>query len=226
MSLRQSTSERVFVVLLDPITGNRAAGITAADHNMSRCQLTKSDGTTSFVALVDGTTWIEVDGTESPGLYQLVLSTVDTNTLGQVAWTCRPAAAAFLVVSGSDTVTSVLADIASVKGAQNLSISDIAGGIVWGAGDNLHNIAAGLPGVTNIANAVWNEARSGHTVNGTYGEFARTLYLIFTGHAKIDRPSHTLTIYAEDGLTPYKVFNLKDIQGAPADILAAERIPI
>ncbi len=226
MALRQGLSERVFVVLLDPITGTRKTGVQAAHHAGGRCQVTKSDGTKTFLTLIDNTTWFEVDSVESPGLYQILLSSGNTNTIGQVAWTCRPNAAEFITVSGSDTVTSVLQDVANVRGAQNLSISDIAGGILWNAGDNLHTIASGLPGITSIANAVWNEPRSTHQIAGTFGEFVRTMWLTFSGHAKIDRPSHTLTIYAEDGITPFKVFNLKDIQGSPADIMATERTPI
>lgn len=216
----------MFVVLLDPLTGGRVTGVVAADHAGGRCQVVKSDGTKLFLTLIDAATWFECDSVESPGLYQILLSPSDTDVLGQVAWSCRPSAAKFIEVSGSDTVSSVLADIAGVKGPQNISISDIAGGVVWNAGDNLHNITAGLPGVINIANAVWNEPRNTHQVVGTFGEFVRTLYLTFTGHAKIDRPSHTLTIYAEDGITPFKVFNLRDIQGSPTDIMATERTPI
>lgn len=208
------------------MTGDRKTGIAAADHAGGRCQIVKSNGTRSFVTLVDNSTWFEVDSTESPGLYQILLSSTNTDTLGQLAWTCRPAVAAFVPASGSDTVTSELEDIANVRGAQNLSISDIAGGMVWTSSDNLHNIAAGLPGVTNLANTIWNAPRNAHQGAGTFGEFVRTMWLTLSGHAKIDRPSHTLTVYAEDGITPFKVFNLKDIQGSPADIMATERIPV
>jgi len=114
MSLRKDTQERVLIVLQDPTTGDRVAGVVAADHASTRLQFVKGDGSTVLVTLVDNTNWFEIDATNSPGCYHFVLLNTQTNVLGQLGWTCMPAASKFKTMSGSDTVTSELADIAAV----------------------------------------------------------------------------------------------------------------
>lgn len=350
MSLRQNTTERVNIILLDPTTGNRVTNISVASNKIANntAYLIKSDGTTSTITLVQNSTWFEIDSTNNPGVYQLVINSSHLNLLGYIAWTIRPSGSDFNIVSGSDTITSLMADVASIQadtndiqtrlpaalvsgkmdssistladntitaavlasdvgteiatavwsngtrtlsaatnitstggttvpqtgdayarlgaptgasvsadiaavktktdtlpsdpasvtsvnsaktaimGPQTLSISTIAGGALFDQpSDNLHRISTALvPGQASMATQVWDELRSNHTAPGTYGEFVRTLYLIFTGRSKIDRASHKLIIYAEDGITPFKLFDLKDIAGQPADTAAAERIPV
>jgi len=88
--LRLNTSERIKIAMKD-IYGNFKTGLVAADFLNSRVQIVKGDGTTSLVSLALNTNLFEVDSTNSPGLYEILLSTINTNTLGQFSLTAVPA---------------------------------------------------------------------------------------------------------------------------------------
>ena len=140
--LRLNTSERIKVVLKD-INDNFKTGLVAADFLNSRVQITKGDGSTSFINLVLNTNLFEVDTTNSPGLYEILLSTTDTNTLGQLTVSIQPSTSAFLALFhnmvvqvnlstidtnvsnvysriGAPVSTSISADIANVQSTTDL----------------------------------------------------------------------------------------------------------
>lgn len=51
------------------------------------------------------------------------------------------------------------------------------------------------------------------------------LYRYETGRWKIDKVSSTMTFYAEDGVTPLIVYNLKDAAGNPIAVWPSETVP-
>ena len=155
--LRLNTSERIKVVLKD-INGNFKTGLVVADFLNSRVQITKGDGSTSFINLVLNTNLFEVDTTNSPGLYEILLSTTDTNTLGQLTVSVQPATSAFLALFhnmvvqvnlstidtnvgdiysriGAPTNASIAADIAAVKSDTNDIVSKLPATTISSASD-------------------------------------------------------------------------------------------
>lgn len=184
MSLRKSTQERVPVLLYDA-AGAAATSITPSDINGGNVQLKKGDGTTVSLALTTGgptPNWIQVDSTNSPGLYEIVLPNTHTDVLGIMTWSLQPAAAAFKGLIGSDTVTDLAAEVAAIKdktvnlpadpasqavtstaidaardavrGAQALDLSAVAGGASFvQATDNLRAIRTSADAATASADA-------------------------------------------------------------------------
>ncbi len=60
---------------------------------------------------------------------------------------------------------------------------------------------------------------------GPIADMIETLLDYAENKTKIDPVNHTLTIYADDGVTPIKVFNLRDEYGNPSVTCIFERIP-
>jgi hypothetical protein len=98
--------------------------------------------------------------------------------------------------------------------------------------------------IANIVDAVWDEPMSTHLQTGTSGAYAnevhadvqqvridltsalslvRTLMKYEQNRTKIDKNAKTLTIYDDDGVTPLKVFDLKDSTGSPSVTEVCER---
>ena len=53
-----------------------------------------------------------------------------------------------------------------------------------------------------------------------------TLIKYERNRTKIDKVAMTLTVYNDDGVTPLKVFNLRDSTGAPSVTEVCERVPV
>lgn len=100
--------------------------------------------------------------------------------------------------------------------------------------------------IQNIAESVWNRPASSHLTPGTMGAYQNEIHadtqqlridmttamsLISTllkyekNRTKIDKTLKTLTIYDDDGITPIKVFDLKDANGNPSVTEVCERMP-
>lgn len=107
-------------------------------------------------------------------------------------------------------------------------------------------ITAAVPTVGQIADAVWDEAYAAHNIAGTYGLLAQQIatdanqaHLVALqavslmeillkyekNRTKIDKTAFTLTVYDDDGVTPIRVFNLKNSLGAPSVTEVTERVP-
>ena len=115
----------------------------------------------------------------------------------------------------------------SIKGAQLLDISTIAGGALFAVGDDLHAIKAAIAGLgTGIAGQVWDELLSSHVISGTFGDLLNLMMALFTHRVRIDRATKKLTVYAADSITVTHSFDLKDINGVAADVNASERSKI
>ena len=52
-----------------------------------------------------------------------------------------------------------------------------------------------------------------------------TLLKYEKNRTRVDKNAFTLTVYDDDGVTPLKVFNLKDFTGAASYTEVAERMP-
>lgn len=88
----------------------------------------------------------------------------------------------------------------------------------------------------DIANEVWNKQSAS---GDTYGQLVETIDVNLSNvldiitevrkysanRTKIDSNNYTLTIYDDDGTTPYKVFDLKDSNGVASFKEIFERIP-
>lgn len=303
MAITQNTSVRLPVKLLTT-TGTDPTGILPADVLNGVAQIVKGDGTTANITLNNGVNWIEIDSTQSKGLYHLVVSNAFTNVLGPIQYTIYPTATAFLTFIGVDEVitipvvgatlaevnaardsikgasnkdltqldtkvgtpvgASVIADIStvntsvgglstnitaikaktdnlpsdpadesqlenaiglavtSIKGAQSLSISDIAGGMAFVANnDNLHAIKNAM-GAMGSPGAVWDELRSVHVGPGTFGEAMRILVQVAKGHIKIDKFQSKLIIYKEDDTVLFQCDLLRN--GLPGGLYSDERL--
>lgn len=100
--------------------------------------------------------------------------------------------------------------------------------------------------VQQIVSGVWDEQATNHTATGTMGALAnqthanteaavvaiasingliQTLLKYERNRTKIDPAAKTLTVYDDDGVTPIRVFDLKDSAGAASVAEVAERMP-
>lgn len=84
------------------------------------------------------------------------------------------------------------------------------------------------------ATAVWDEPLSLHNQVGSAGaaqlaintavELTRLILKYQRNRTKIDQFNFTLTVYDDDGVTPIRVFNLKDFNGLQSLTEVAERV--
>lgn len=124
--LRLSTSERIKVILIDSL-GAPKTGLVAADFKASSVYLYKATGVKTTIALTLGVNLFETDSTDAPGVYEIVLTTTHTNTLGPLAISIQPAAAAFVATYFTETVEDAVSNISTLIGTPVVSVSaDIA----------------------------------------------------------------------------------------------------
>lgn len=110
-----------------------------------------------------------------------------------------------------------------------------------------------VPSSAEIADAVWNRMAVNHISTGTFGSYVNmikatgdlqlteiysmkakidvidnlvdTLLKYEANKTKINQTDKTLTVFDDDGITPLKVFDLKNFSGAPSITEIAERDP-
>lgn len=247
--LRQSTNENIQVTLKTSL-GAPVTGLVAADFKSSSIYLYKANSAKITIALTLGANLFEVDTTDAPGVYSIAIPSANLDQIGTISFSIQPAAAAFEAIYLTDYVyveqTSTLAAIKaktdlvgtstvasqtdvtsardSVKGAQLLSISDIAGGASFILADNLHNIRLAINSVTTgIAASIWNELLAGHLVPNSTGELMNVLSAVLLNRIKINKVSKTMDLYLADSTTIWKSYSLRDLNGLSATINASER---
>ena len=109
------------------------------------------------------------------------------------------------------------------------------------------------PTASSIADAVWDKLAISGSGSGSFGEFVNmikasteatstdiyelktmvetatamvnTLLKYEKNRTRVDQAQKTLTVYEDDGVTPLKVFDLKDYTGASSITTIAERAP-
>lgn len=241
---RLNTIESLTFILRDSV-GAPVTGALAADFKGGNLFLYKADNTKVSIALTLGTNFYEVDATDSPGLYSIVIPASSLSQLGTVTFSIQPAAAVFVsqviektvsnipdVKSKTDLIgtasVSSLADVNAardaIRGAQSLDISTIAGGVSFIPTDSLHNLKQTLMGFnTTLAAAVWEELLASHLTPNTLGELMNILLGVLTHRIKVDNVSKQLILYRADSTTVWKTYNLYDLQSQPATLTATER---
>ena len=242
---RLNTIESLTFILRDSV-GAPVTGALAADFKGGNLFLYKADNTKVSIALILGTNFYEVDATDSPGLYSVVIPASSLSQLGTVTFSIQPAAAVFVsqviektvsnissktdligtasVSSLADVTTAVNAARDAIRGAQSLDISTIAGGVSFIPTDSLHNLKQTLMGFnTTLAAAVWEELLASHLTPNTLGELMNILLGVLTHRIKVDNVSKQLILYRADSTTVWKTYNLYDLQSQPATLTATER---
>lgn len=92
--VRKDTAVRLPVLLLDAI-GAGKAGVVPSDVLGGLARVYKADGTATTFALTAGVNWFEIDSTNAPGLYHVLVPSGQTNVLGPMQVVFRPAASVF-----------------------------------------------------------------------------------------------------------------------------------
>ena len=167
--LKGTTSKIIEVVLRDSTSG---AGKTGVAHGDLTASYVREGSTRTAITLAAGTAgdayssgkWCEVDATNCAGLYQLHI----------------PNAA---LASGVDAVTITLISTGVIDKVVRISLLDVDLRDATDAGlSNLDAAVSSLataasiaalndPSSADIADAVWDEAQSGHTTSGTFGYY-------------------------------------------------------
>jgi len=103
----------------------------------------------------------------------------------------------------------------------NFTVTDNASGAVTLSDDARFTIS-------ELVDAVYDEAASGHVTVGTFGKYINDLFQIGTGRWKIilDGSDYKWIFYEDDGSTPLYTFNLKDQDGNPSLNNVRDRDPI
>jgi len=102
-------------------------------------------------------------------------------------------------------------------------------------GDDRYQFSGNESFAEDISDFVWDEAAADHTTSGSMGELQNnnssmitTLAEILKYHknrTKIDSNNSTLTVYDNDGITPIRVFDLRDDSGTLSITEIFERDP-
>lgn len=113
--------------------------------------------------------------------------------------------------------------------------------------DERYQVASNESFADDIAEHVWDEPKINHIQPGTFGEainaidanvdqlrldvasmyqLVEILVKFETNRTVIDKPSHTLTVYDNDGITPIHVFELYNSLGDPSVDEVCERVPV
>lgn len=186
--------------------------------------------------------------------YGMVLRQVGSDDLGsglsippyfflQGSWRIRPMEANHnLTITGNLFVEGGGVPVVSTLGTYQVNVNYTVPvqAQAFAAGGN------GGPSASEIAAAVWDKMSAAHTSPGTFGqmintvsedvvamqdqlstatELIQTLLKYETNRTKIDRTAKTMTVYDDDGVTPLRVFNLRDFTGTASITEVAERAP-
>lgn len=113
--LRLNTSERIKIILIDSL-GSPKTGLVATDFKSSSVYLYKSTGVKTTIALILGVNLFEADSTDAPGVYEIVLTTTHTDTLGTLVISIQPAVSAFIASYFTETVEETVTNISTLIG--------------------------------------------------------------------------------------------------------------
>lgn len=205
---RQGQTTRIPVRLVDD-TGTPVTGAVAADVLSSQAFVVKGDSTTTTVTLIDSTTWIEIDPTNAPGLYHVVLSGGSLNVLGPTQMSIQPATTAFVGIVDTFMVETY--------GAKLDTIDTTTSGL--GSGITTINTKLGTPAGASVSADIAAVASSASAAAAA----AAIIKKIQNNRWKV--VSNQLIIYDDDKTTPYLTFNLFDDTGAPTMTKIFERVP-
>ena len=114
--LRLNTAERIKVVLKDAL-GVPVTGLVAIDFKASSVYLYKSDGSKTTIALTLGVNLFYSFSTDGPGIYEILLTSTHTNTLGPITVSIQPALALFVATYFQDVVDGIAYTLGTPTGA-------------------------------------------------------------------------------------------------------------
>lgn len=147
MQIKQSTSFRVPVRLVSTNT-TAVSGATGVVYTQPTVYIQKQAGSSALKAL-SNSDWFELDATNMPGIYDMLMSTSNTDTVGFLKYT--------VALSGSETYIGILEIVANV-------VSDVYTIV----NTNLDaTVSSRAPSSTALSTATWTNARAGYldTVN-------------------------------------------------------------
>jgi len=154
-----------------------------------------------------------------------------------------------ITISGVDAGSIVQVSLLGM-GTITLDNTNTSGGVisVSGAGNIVNNSTATVIDTTYSVRVkdVWDQDTANHVIADTFGALMQDIYVDTTdlrvdsvtiidlvtlllkyesNRTKIDKVAKTLTVYDNNGITPIKVFNLKDSTGTPSVTEVTERVP-
>jgi hypothetical protein len=103
MEIKKGTSFRVPVRLFNVSDGTPKTGVT---YSQVTTYIQKQGGSSTAKSMSAGD-WFEIDATRFPGVYDLLLSTSDTNTEGYIKYS--------VAVSGADTYIGLEEVVAAIE---------------------------------------------------------------------------------------------------------------
>lgn len=107
---RKNVANRIPFRLYDPITGLGKTGLLPADVSGALARVVQEDGSIVTIPLVNGVNWFEIDSTNIPGLYHIVLTAASIDFAGPAQVAIQPSAAAFIGELVSTYVETIGAD--------------------------------------------------------------------------------------------------------------------
>jgi hypothetical protein len=220
---RQSTGTRIPVRLVDS-TGAPVVGIAPSDVLSTRAFVVKGDGTTTTVTLITNTTWFEIDQTDAPGLYHVLLGGGGSlGVLGPTQMSIQPAATAFVGIVDTFLVEEYGAKLDALDTNVNTLISSLGAintklGTPSGA-----SMSADIGSAITAANSAATAAGSANTSASAAATAALIIRKIQTNRWKV--VGNQLVVFDDDKTTPYLTCNLFDDTGAPTMTKIFERVP-
>lgn len=199
MDLLQGVNAQIGVVLINATTGLEQTGVTSGAVTLY-CFY----GSNSVSTHITGFTWVEVDSTNMPGLYQLTIPLSFINTVGDFI-VYASASGTFIAkrefritAYTTDTIGTNLASTTTTVNTVNTNVSATETTV------NTINTKIGTPisasvsaDIANVPIGVWGIQRISHTSTGDYGETMGFLYSTHRGHVQIVQASNSLNVYTE-----------------------------
>jgi hypothetical protein len=120
----------------------------------------------------------------------------------------------------SDT-TTIKADTSTLKNDTNTIKGDLTS-----IGGDITTIDSNLTSVKGTVEATQTTISAMDLDINTIVSIVNTLLKYEKNRTRVDKNAYTLTVYDDDGVTPLKIFNLKDFTGAASYTEVAERMPL
>jgi hypothetical protein len=222
----QSSSATIPVRLLSATTFAPVTGVTAPTVYLHKI----GGGAPAVKSIIFNTNWFEMDATHMPGYYNLVLSTTDTNTLGQICVDVKDSTSdhfvgLYLVVaSTTNTVGTSLGTMNTNLGNYNNTL-----------GTNTVNLGTYNTSLSTYNSTLGSVSSSMSTINSSISSINSSISGVNTemtllrkaamNRTRIIPSTNTFVIYDDDGSTPVKIFSLYDQTSAPSSTNIFERVP-
>lgn len=219
MEIKNGVAFKVPVKIADLLTG---AGVTGVVFGTPVVRIQKQAGSAATKTL-SSPDWVEVDSTNMPGVYDLLLSTSDTNTTGFLKYAVN--------VSGSNSFVGIMEVVDNFESDTYTRLGAPAGASL--SADIVQvssSLASGVAYLSGTEGVIL--ATIGHPSSGSIAADLTSIKIdtiksrkILEGKWKIDTSTDTFTVYDTDGVTALLHFDLKDNTGSPSSTQIFERDP-